>query len=310
MTQRLFIPQSFQVPNWLIDDLACVLEPSDLVLLVFLCRKTFGWGKDFDTISLSQLERYTGLTRRTVIRRVKILQAAGLLIVQREGSVNAYGVPRVIEDIESIIEKLGGDLKSLATDPSLVTPTTPASVTEAPAASDTSTLTKLNINPLIQNALEESLFDDITEQSISKYEDELIEKIIALYPVKRRAARGGRDSLRKALRRDRKQCEGVNVLEKTRAAAVVIYQGTRSFAQTWAREKTDPQFIPLATTFFNQERYRPDTSEVVTAISDVSTETSGESRSIREVRALWDEARKNRKPISDRVRKLFSGEAS
>jgi len=155
----------------------------------------------------------------------------------------------------------------------------------------------------------ERLFDDVTSTTVSKRENEIVEKIIEIYPLSRRAGRGGRIAIKKALRRDMKSVEGANDLERLRAAAVPMYRGLQRMLAVWKREQTEQQYIPMCTTFFNQARYEIEQTQVVGAISEVSNET-GESKSVTEVRGEWERERANRKPLSDKTRALFSSEAS
>lgn len=46
---------------------------------MFIARKTFGWGKSFDRISLSQIEDGTGMARSTVVAACKSLTDHGIL---------------------------------------------------------------------------------------------------------------------------------------------------------------------------------------------------------------------------------------
>lgn len=75
-----FIPNSFQVPNALIDDLLCDLSGAELKIYLTIARKTKGWNKEFDAISISQFKNLTGLSNRSVINACDSLIEKGLLI--------------------------------------------------------------------------------------------------------------------------------------------------------------------------------------------------------------------------------------
>ena len=47
---------------------------SQLRLFLFLIRKTYGYQKKMDNISISQFVKATGLNRRTVVRELKRLE--------------------------------------------------------------------------------------------------------------------------------------------------------------------------------------------------------------------------------------------
>lgn len=79
------IPNSTQVPNEIFDEYMLHLELSELRVLLFLIRKTFGFNKlTGDHISLSQLEKGTGLHRETIVKAVTALEYAQLIAVERK----------------------------------------------------------------------------------------------------------------------------------------------------------------------------------------------------------------------------------
>lgn len=63
-----FIPNSFQLPNAFVDIAMKELSPTANMLYVVIVRKTRGWQKNKDAISLTQFETITGLSRKTVIK--------------------------------------------------------------------------------------------------------------------------------------------------------------------------------------------------------------------------------------------------
>ena len=67
------------VTNWLFDELMPTCSPTGWMLLAFICRKTYGWRKRSDRISLSQFQRATGLARTTVIKSLGLLVKLGLI---------------------------------------------------------------------------------------------------------------------------------------------------------------------------------------------------------------------------------------
>jgi phage replication O-like protein O len=54
-----------RIPNAILDSMAELTEPELRVLLI-ITRKTIGWQKECDLISLTQLEKFTGLSRPAV----------------------------------------------------------------------------------------------------------------------------------------------------------------------------------------------------------------------------------------------------
>ena len=80
-----FIPNSFQVPNAVIDELMSELSGAELKCYLAILRKTKGWNKDFDAVSVTQLTSVTGLSNRAVIDACNHLVELNLLY-QKTGS--------------------------------------------------------------------------------------------------------------------------------------------------------------------------------------------------------------------------------
>ena len=89
---RLLIPNTTQVPNVLLDEVIPRLSSAPLRVLLAIVRLTYGWGKSSDRISLTQLQRNTGLSRRRVIEGIKAL--GNLLEIKRgaRGTINEYAL--------------------------------------------------------------------------------------------------------------------------------------------------------------------------------------------------------------------------
>src|SRR5436305_13942529 len=85
--QGFRFPNTTPVPDELFDTLLAGLSGAELKVLLYICRRTFGFKKERDTISLSQiasgivtregkvLDRGTGLSKRHVQRALKSLEA-------------------------------------------------------------------------------------------------------------------------------------------------------------------------------------------------------------------------------------------
>ncbi|MDY0667419.1 replication protein [Pasteurella multocida] len=86
MTSK-FIPNSFQVPNAVIDDLMSQMSGAELKFYLAVIRKTKGWNKEEDAISITQLMEVTGLSNRKVIDACNSLVEIGLLN-QKTGARN------------------------------------------------------------------------------------------------------------------------------------------------------------------------------------------------------------------------------
>lgn len=75
-----WIPNSFQLPNALVDDKYLVeMKGSALAMYIFIVRKTRGWQKECDRISLSQFSEFTGYNKDAVLTGVNKLVELGLI---------------------------------------------------------------------------------------------------------------------------------------------------------------------------------------------------------------------------------------
>ncbi|WP_050985278.1 replication protein [Sulfurospirillum barnesii] len=76
-----FIPNSFQVPNALVDLFLLKLTEFELKIYLIIIRKTKGWNKDFDAISISQFIKILEVKdQRTVKKAIKGLAEKNLII--------------------------------------------------------------------------------------------------------------------------------------------------------------------------------------------------------------------------------------
>ena len=87
-----FIPNSFQLPNVLVDRLMSELNPKEFVCLVLIIRKTRGWHKSADRIAISQFQKYTGINRvKTIQAAIEGLRRRGFVkVIKSRGCVNEY----------------------------------------------------------------------------------------------------------------------------------------------------------------------------------------------------------------------------
>jgi len=75
-----FIPNFLQVPNAVIDELLPDLTGAELKCYLVVIRKTKGWNKESDNISISQFMKATGLSNSAVIKACESLVKYGLFI--------------------------------------------------------------------------------------------------------------------------------------------------------------------------------------------------------------------------------------
>ena len=85
------IPNSFQVPNLLVDQLLPHLSGPQTKLLLLVCRKTFGWGKRVDLISFGQFESEAGISRSSTYEALEAFVQSGLLIKASSGPRQVNG---------------------------------------------------------------------------------------------------------------------------------------------------------------------------------------------------------------------------
>ena len=106
-----FIPNFLQVPNAVIDDLLPDLTGAELKCYLVVIRKTKGWNKESDNISISQFMKATGLSNSAVIKACESLVKYGLLIKQNGArntgvyAVNSYSKTTCEESSQVTCEK-------------------------------------------------------------------------------------------------------------------------------------------------------------------------------------------------------------
>jgi hypothetical protein len=89
-------PNTTQIPNEVFDSLMPHLSGGELKVLLYICRRTFGFRKDSDSISLTQiahgittkagrvLDQGTGLSKRQVQRALRLLESRKVIEVTRK----------------------------------------------------------------------------------------------------------------------------------------------------------------------------------------------------------------------------------
>lgn len=77
--QNKFVPNSFMVANAFVDECMDKLSDAAVKIYLIIVRKTRGWTKECDALSLSQLEEMSKKSRPTVVRCLKELVSVGLV---------------------------------------------------------------------------------------------------------------------------------------------------------------------------------------------------------------------------------------
>ena len=83
-------PKFTQIPNLLLDEQMAVMGDAELRVTLAIARQTFGWHKESDVISLSQLIKMTGLSRQGVVDGVKEGLERGTIKRYPEGQSFTY----------------------------------------------------------------------------------------------------------------------------------------------------------------------------------------------------------------------------
>ncbi|WP_265658350.1 replication protein [Francisella philomiragia] len=94
MKSNKFIPNSYQTPNAIVDELAAVLSDKAFKIYHIIVRKTLGWNKEKDSISTSQLMELSGTKKpHTIYKVVDELTHYNLVKkVKIDGKSNNYAI--------------------------------------------------------------------------------------------------------------------------------------------------------------------------------------------------------------------------
>ena len=84
--KQKIIPNFFQCPNAIVDELIQHVTGAELKCYLVIIRKTTGWRKVQDRISISQFINLTGLSNRSVIDACNKLFSLGLIEIKRSES--------------------------------------------------------------------------------------------------------------------------------------------------------------------------------------------------------------------------------
>lgn len=94
--EGFYVPNSTQVPDTLFDELMAELSGAELKVVLYIIRRTFGFKRQSDTISISQLlhgitkkngevlDRGTGLAKPTLLRALKSLTERAIILPTRQ----------------------------------------------------------------------------------------------------------------------------------------------------------------------------------------------------------------------------------
>lgn len=85
-------PNTTQIPNVILDEWMAELTPAEFKVIMLIARQTYGWHKDTDRISYTQLIDKTGYGADTITVAVKALRASGKIIVTDSEGIQLHTV--------------------------------------------------------------------------------------------------------------------------------------------------------------------------------------------------------------------------
>lgn len=97
-------PRHTRVPNAILDSMDVLTEP-ELRVLLAVARKTIGWQKECDLLSLTQLEKLTGLSRPAVNKALHAAIGRGWVECTGRGKqgVGCYRLtPELVNDVNQL----------------------------------------------------------------------------------------------------------------------------------------------------------------------------------------------------------------
>ena len=105
----MFRVNSFQIPNTLIDQYMRIMTPNEFCCLTLIIRKTRGWNKETDKISISQFQEFTGIQRnKTLSSALESLRKRGFIeVVKFRGRVNEYRLTDLFSEVTNAPKSTG-----------------------------------------------------------------------------------------------------------------------------------------------------------------------------------------------------------
>jgi hypothetical protein len=103
--QGFYVPNSTQVPDTLFDELLSELSGAELKVVLYIIRRTFGFKRQTDTISINQmlfgitkkngevLDKGTGLSKPTLLKAIKELTDKKIILPTRQYDEKGSNMP-------------------------------------------------------------------------------------------------------------------------------------------------------------------------------------------------------------------------
>lgn len=102
-TPSKILPNSFQTPNFFVDECMSLLTGNEYKCLSFVARKTFGWQKRSDRIAKSQIIAATGLGHLSVDKAMNSLVAFGLVIRVADNNTRNLGNEWALQTDDNLV---------------------------------------------------------------------------------------------------------------------------------------------------------------------------------------------------------------
>lgn len=115
--KKNLIPNSTQIPNLILDLVIPLITEAEVRCLLYICRRTFGFHKKYDSISLSQFEHGirsrqggqldlgTGMSRPAVTLALKNLVKAEVIFMRKNSRGNRYML-NLHMDVDKVVNQL------------------------------------------------------------------------------------------------------------------------------------------------------------------------------------------------------------
>ena len=120
--ENIFFPNTTQVPNFVFDVLMakCGKAPTRFFVLLAIIRKTYGWQKHEDLLSLSQIIELTGMSKNAVKDALKFWQKEKVIKLLSKGDGRKISKYRCLLydyiDTQGVIQKYAGGQPMIPTE--------------------------------------------------------------------------------------------------------------------------------------------------------------------------------------------------
>ena len=74
--------------------------------LDFILRKTYGWGKKMDVISLSQFVKATGMGKPHILRATYTLRDKNIIVIKKDNGIVSYGINKDFDSWEPLSKRV------------------------------------------------------------------------------------------------------------------------------------------------------------------------------------------------------------